>query len=212
VGTTPDFLSPRGTVLLSRGLYREKWRDSHLTHVLLTTAEGTSITEVRRHILAALGSRHRVRVLEPGELIDWFASQARRAFSALDVLGVLVLVVVLVGVGDALAAGTLERTGELGVLRAMGVRRNRIRKMILIEAVVLGLLGTLAALFLGVGLGVMWVAVTFPSLLGWTLSLHLPIGHIAGMAVAAVGICLIAAYGPAVRAARLDPVIALRTE
>lgn len=212
VATTADFLSPRGTVLLSRALYREKWRDGHITRALLTVDDPAILGAVRTSLLERLGARHRVRVLEPAEVVAWFAAQARSAFRSLDVLGALVLVVVLVGVGDALAASALERTRELGVLRAMGLRRGRIRGMLLVESVVVGVLGTVAAVALGVGLGVLWVTVTFPSLIGWTLTLHLPLRHVLEVALAAVGVCLLAAYGPAVRAARLDPVVALRTE
>ena len=65
---------------------------------------------------------------------------------------------------------------------------------------------------LGTALGVLWVKATFPALLGWTLQLHFPWKEAAGIAAAAVVVCLAASCLPAWRAARLDPAAALRME
>lgn len=211
-GVTADFLSPRGTVLLSRDLYRERWRDPHVTHALVRVDHGVEVPTVRERIARTLGVRYGVRVQRLDELVAWFAEQVRRAFTGLDVLAMLVLLVVLVGVGDTLAAGTLERTRELGVLRALGLRRRRMGRIVLGEALVLGVLGVAAAVVFGLGLGVLWVTTTFPALLGWTLTLHVPLARAAGVALAGIVVCVFAAYLPASRAVRLDPVVALRTE
>ncbi len=211
-GVTADFLSPRGTVIMSRETYRRAWRDTHITHALVRVSAGASHADVRSAIERALGPKYRIRVLQLHELIDWFAAQVRRAFAGLNVLATLVIVVVLVGVGDALAAGMLERTHELGVARAVGIRRRTLGRLIVAEAIMLGVLGVLVAVVLGLGLGVLWVEATFPALLGWTLSLHIPLTQTGELAAAALAISLLAAYLPTVRAVRLDPVAALRTE
>jgi putative ABC transport system permease protein len=212
VGVTADFLSPRGTVLMSRDLYRQLWRDTHLTHALVRVSSTGSDEDVRTTIERTLGQRYRIRVLRLRELVDWFADQVRRAFAGLNVLAGLVAVVVLVGMGDALAAGMIERTRELGVARAIGVRRRALGQMVIGEALLLGALGVVLAIVLGLGLGTLWVKATFPALLGWTLSLHLPLAQTGELAMTALGISLLAAYLPTIRAVRLDPVAALRSE
>ena len=212
VGTIPTFLSSRGTVLMSRTLYREKWRDDHLTHALLRLAPGANVDTVRSQVERSLASRYSVRVLRTGELVEWMADQARHAFRSLDVLAALGVVVVLVGVGDALAANALERTREFGVLRAMGIPRRSLRNIVLTEALLLGTFGMVTALVVGTALGVLWVEVTFPALVGWTLSLYFPFPHAILIPCAVIAICMIAAYAPAAHAARLDPIVALRTD
>jgi putative ABC transport system permease protein len=209
---TPDFLSPRGTVILSRDLYRETWRDTHITHALVRISPTATPDAVRDEIQRSLGTRYHIRVLRLGELVEWFAEQVRRAFTGLDVLAGFVLVVVLVGVGDALALGMLERTRELGVARALGVRRRVLGGIIVGEALVLGVIGVVVAIVIGLSLGVLWVESTFPALLGWTLSLHTPVVQTAELAIVAIGICLVAACLPALRAIRLDPAAVLRAE
>jgi putative ABC transport system permease protein len=169
-------------------------------------------SDVRAALAARLGLRHKVRVVSIPELVDWFAEQARRAFASLHVLGFLVLIVVLVGVGDALAAGIVERTRDLGVVRALGARRRVVGRIVVGEALMLAVLGIILAGALGLGLGVMWVKATFPALIGWTLSLHLPLAQGAMLVAGACSVCLLASYLPARRAARLNPILAIRTE
>jgi putative ABC transport system permease protein len=212
VGIVADFLSPRGTVLMSRRLYRERWRNGQITHALVALAHGADSAQIRANIAARLGVRHQIRVVDIPQLVAWFAEQARRAFASLHVLGGLVLIVVSLGVGDSLAAGVLERTRDLGVVRALGTRQRIVGRVIVVEAMMLAFMGIMLATVLGLGLGIMWVKATFPALMGWTLSLHIPMSEAAVVFVGGFAVCLVAAYIPARRAARLDPVLALRTE
>lgn len=212
VAAVTDFLSPRGTITLSRAVYARMWRDDQVVRALVKVAPGASSEAVAGRIRDALAGRIAVRVLSIGALMDWFAERVRQAFGALHVLAALVIVVVLVGIGDVLAAGMLERTRELGLARAIGVRRAVLGRAVLMEALILGMLGLALACALGLGLGVLWVECTFPALLGWTLDLHVPFGSLAWLAVAAAVVCTGAAYLPAARATRLDPALALRAD
>ena len=211
-GVTRDFLSPRGTVEMSRDTFKRYWHDDHIIRALVVVDPGADVETVRRTIATALGERYQLNVRSLRAQIDWFAEQVRRAFGGLHILAGLVLIVVLVGVGDALVAGTLERTRELGIARAVGLRRRTLGGMVLLEAVALAVLGLVLAWALGMGLGFMWVKWTFPSLLGWTLSLHVPFKEAAAIGMGTVAVALAAAYVPAGRAVRLDAVVALRAE
>jgi len=209
---TQDFLSPRGTIEMSRALYARHWNDEQIVRALVRLQDGAVEQTVRETIAHDLGRRYHLQIQSLGALIDWFVSQVRRAFAALHVLAGLVLLVVLIGVGDALAASVLERTRDLGVIRAVGVRRGRVARIILAEAAILALLGLAIAWSAGLTLGILWVSRTFPALLGWTLSLRIPVEQLAWIGVVALAVCLLAALGPARRAARLDPADALRAE
>ena len=211
-GVTQDFLSPRGTIEISRELYARHWNDGQIVRALVRLHDGADPQEVRGAIARDLGRRYNLQILSLGTLIDWFVSQVRRAFAALHVLAGVVLLVVLIGVGDALAASVLERTRDLGVIRAVGVRRRRLGHVILTEAAILATLGMVIAWSAGLTLGILWVSRTFPALLGWTLSLRIPVPQLAGVGILALVVCLAAALAPARRAARLDPVAALRAE
>jgi putative ABC transport system permease protein len=211
-GVTVAFASPRGTIEMSRRLYLRYWHDSTVTRVHVDISEGVDPLVVSREIARTLGRRFSVQILSAGELLDYWAVQVRRAFAFVHVLGFVILLVVLVGMADTLAACVADRTRELGIMRAVGVRRGRVRLMVVLEAVTLGLVGLVLAAVGGVGLGLLWVKGTLPQLLGWVLEFHVP--YVQGLLAAAVtiGVCVAAAVVPARRASRLEPAIALRYE
>ena len=113
---------------------------------------------------------------------------------------------------DTLAAGVIERTREIGAIRVVGVRRRFVRRMVLVEGVVLGVVGLVLAAVAGFALGTLWVDVTFPALLGWVLEPHVPYTQAGVVAVLTVVVCIVAALAPARRAASLAPAIAVRYE
>jgi putative ABC transport system permease protein len=211
-GMTHDFLSPRGTILMARELYRRHWHDTHITHALIRAEHGTDLAALRSAIARRAGSRYSLRILSVGELIDWFAGQVRRAFAAIYALGIMVLLVVAFGVADTVAAGVVERRRELAAMGAFGVRRASLARMILVEASLLGLCGVALALTTGLALGVVWVKATFPDLVGWVLELHMPALYFVLTAALAVGVCLVAAASPAYRSTRVQLAEALRYE
>jgi len=179
--------------------------------VHLRAAAG-GVEAARTEIAARLGHMYGIRIFSSGEILEHYASQARRAFSVFDVLGILVMVVVMVGMADTLAAGVTEQTRELGAMRSLGVRRGQLGRMILAQSFALALLGLLLAVVAGLALGVLWVLATFPALLGWNLELHVPYRQMVVASAVAMAVCLIAALSPARRIARLEPAAALRYE
>lgn len=211
-GITSAFESPAGTILMSREVYAARWRDRQLNRVAVHVAPGASVTEIRATIARTLGERYDLRILSATGLIDYYVTQVRRAFAPLRVLAVMVLLVTLVGVADTLAASVLERTRELGVLRAVGVRRRLVAFMILTEGVLLCGLGVGLAVAGGLVLAMLWVKCTMPYLLGWVLDLHLPFGEAPTFMALTAAVCVAAALLPARRAVRLSPQAALRSE
>jgi len=210
-GVTTDFVSPFGTIQLSRAVFRKFWDDNAVTTILVRTAPGAR-DDVRAAIARHWGARYGLRILSSGEFVDYFAHQVRRAFAGLHVITILVLFVVLAGLTDTLAAGVMERTREFGSVRALGVRRRYVRRIVLCEALLLGALGLVLALCAGLALGTLWVTATFPFLIGWTLDLHIPYGPAVLASVVTGIVCAAAALLPARRAARLEPAVALRYE
>ena len=89
-----------------------------------------------------LARAYDLQVLSSGELIGHYASEVARGFAPLYVLVTMVLVVTLLGVADTLVAGVLERKRQLGTMRALGVRRRSLARMLLIEAALLGAIGS----------------------------------------------------------------------
>src|SRR5574343_200912 len=105
-----------------------------------------------------------------------------------------------------LTIAVTERTGEIGLLVALGARRRTILALFLGEAVALSALGGIFGLVLGIGLAQL-IHVALPA-----LPVHTPLSFVLLAEGIAIAIGLAAGVLPARRAARLDPVEALRTE
>lgn len=211
-GVTVNFSSPRGTIVMSRELYRRYWNDPQVNRVFVRAAPGADVTSLRAAIARTLGLAYGLRIGAARDLIDYFAAQVRRAFAPLDVLAALLLFVLLLGLADTLTASVLERTRDLAVIRALGARRAVLRRAVVVEGIGLAVPGLLLALGVGLGLGTLWVRQTFPALLGWALETHVPYAQVVIACAATLAVCWLAGLLPARRAAALDPAQALRRE
>jgi putative ABC transport system permease protein len=211
-GVTINFVSPRGTVILARQLYSRMWRDHQVNRVFVRTVDGADVEDIRRQIRRRFGQMYGLRLLSGSELIDYFRSQVRRAFAPVDVLAVLIFVVILIGVTDNLGASVVERTREIGVIRAAGVRRRHLRRIVNYETLIVAVLGLCLAVSGGLALGLLWVKGTFPLLLGWAVDMYIPWGNALVLIAITTAVCLTAALLPAHHAAGMEPATTLRHE
>jgi putative ABC transport system permease protein len=120
----------------------------------------------------------------------------------------LAVIVSLFGIVNTLALSVLERTRELGMLRAIGMSRRQVRRMVRHESVVTALIGA----SLGIGVGLFLAALATTALSGEGLRFAVPFGSLVAFCVVAAVAGMLAAIGPARRAARLDPLAALQYE
>jgi putative ABC transport system permease protein len=203
---------PQSAVFMNRALYRATWNDDLVSWIWLAVADGQDPEQVSATIASSLGPKYRLRVLDNAAMIDHFASQVRRAFSLQYVMEVVTLILVLLGIGDTLAASVAAHTREIGMMRAVGLHRSSVFRIVILEGAAVAMLGLALAGLLGMGLSVFWVEVQFPALLGWGIDLHAPLFPIVATIVITVALCLAGAFGPALRAAYLSVPAALRSE
>ena len=121
-------------------------------------------------------------------------------------LGVAV-VIALVGIGNTLSLSVIERTRESAILRAMGLTRQQMRRMLAIEGVLIALVGAALGILLGTVYGLLGAL----TLLGntWGVAFSVPLGQLAMIVVIAVVAGVLASVLPARTAARTSPVAAL---
>ena len=121
----------------------------------------------------------------------------------------LALVIAVLGVVNTLGLSIVERTREVGLLRAVGLDRRQMRRMVALESVAIAVLGAL----MGIGMGLVFGVALMASLRDQGLEVtRVPWGSLVGYLLAAVVIGLVASVLPARRAARLDVLRAISTE
>jgi putative ABC transport system permease protein len=143
---------------------------------------------------------------------------AKNAFIILDIvlslIGSIALAVSSLGIVNTMVMSILERTREIGIMKAIGASDNDIRRIFLIEASVIGLLGGVVGIALGwvVGQVINFGANVYIRSQGGTPGtlFSLPLWLVAGGIAFSIAVSLIAGSYPASRAARLDPIQALR--
>ena len=212
VGAVVDYVSPRGSVILTRPVYERWWRDTAVNRFHVWLEPGARADEVRRAITADLAVREGLKVLTLRELYDYHREAVRRAFALTRALEILPLLVAGLGLAQALLAAGLDRRREFALLRAAGATRGQVARSVVLEAVAVGTVGLVGALAVGVVLSALWSQVNFPLQLGWEIALHPAPGSFAVAAVAALLVSVPASLLPARRAGREPVSTALRED
>jgi len=110
------------------------------------------------------------------------------------------------GVAGALLALVIDRRRELGLLRYLGAASGQLRKLILTEAGLLGLLANILGFILGFFLSLILIFVINKQSFGWTIQLHWPVAVLLGAMLVVWCATLLAGYYPARIAIRLNPI------
>jgi putative ABC transport system permease protein len=140
--------------------------------------------------------------------VDARSNDLTTTLSILYALLGLSVVISLLGMINTLVLAVFERTRELGMLRAIGMTRRQVRRMIRHEAIVIALIGAGIGLPLGVGLG----ALAIRALSQFDVAFSLPVVTLGAFTAVAIVAGLIAALLPARRASRLNVLEALQYE
>jgi putative ABC transport system permease protein len=140
------------------------------------------------------------------EFIDNQISGLNSVLNILYVLLALSVLVSLFGIVNTLVLTVFERTREIGMLRAIGMTRRQVRRMIRHESVITALIGA----FIGIALGLILAGLLIAKI--DFIAFAFPLTQVIVFAVAAVVVGILAAIFPARRAAKLDPLEALHYE
>ncbi|WP_336722338.1 ABC transporter permease [Cellulosimicrobium cellulans] len=171
--------------------------------VYVSAAEGASAAEVedlRAALTTAVEPFLVVTVLDREETASAFADQVNQVLVILYALLALSIVIALLGIVNTLALSIIERTREIGLLRAVGLGRLQLAGVIAIESVLTAVYGTVLGVATGIGIGAALPGVLADEGLS---TLAVPWGQVLAILGVAVVIGLVASVWPAIRAARL---------
>jgi putative ABC transport system permease protein len=197
------------SLAITRDSMREDLGADFDATVLLDYADGADPDATRESVDAFLQERFPdAETRNQAEIKEDQESQLDQLVALIYVLLGLSVIVSIFGVVNTLALTILERTRELGMLRAIGTSRSQVRRMVRYESVINALLGTIVGAVVGLGLALAATQALADEGLKLSVPLSLPIIVL----IAAIILGVLAAIRPARRASRLDVIEALQYE
>ncbi|MEO9224620.1 MAG: FtsX-like permease family protein [Acidimicrobiales bacterium] len=185
-------------------------RQTGVQRILIQDAPGVSSNTAHKAIKAVTTQYPTAQLQTSKEFADGIGNQLDTLLNVVYALLALAVIIALIGITNTLGLSILERTRELGLLRAVGMSRSQVRSTVRWEAVLIAAAGTVLGLVLGVGCGIA-ILNSLPSSAGLT-AVIVPGGRLVVIAVIGLLVGVIAAIWPARRASKLDILAAVATE
>jgi putative ABC transport system permease protein len=201
----PSGGSPFGNVTVSTAAWDEEVENPRNLYTFLAV-EGDVTDENTQALESALADFPNAKVSTREQFIDNQIAGLNSILNILYVLLALSVLVSLFGIVNTLVLTVFERTREIGMLRAIGMTRRQIRRMIRWESIITALIGAAIGIVLGIVLAALLIArVDF-------IDFAFPTGQVVIFVLAAILVGIVAAVFPARRAAKLDPLQAISYE
>ncbi len=178
--------------------------------VLVKDAPGADPAAVKKAVTAALAHDYpNVVVSDPAGLTADAQASVDKMLGLVTALLLLAVVVAILGIVNTLVLSVVERTRELGLMRAVGATRRQVRTVVRRESVLMSLLGALTGIALGVVAG---VALSRAMVDSGISVVSVPVPTLVVYVVVAALVGVLAAVGPARRASRVDVLRAITVE
>ena len=174
-----DYSSDRGLVVMDRTTFARHYGAQRPTGLTLYLEPDADPEAVRAELLAGVGSDHRLFIRTNAALRAEVLLIFDATFAITYALEAIAIFVAIIGVAATLVTLTLERRRELAMLRLVGAGRGQIRRMVVIEAAMLGMVSQGVGLPVGVVLSLILIYVVNVQSFGWTIQFHLPLGFLA---------------------------------
>lgn len=211
-GTFRDYTSDQGVIALNMDRFRRDWRTRRIDGLGLTAMPGVDPGDLRREVDRTIGDVRGVRVRTNSEIRSASLEIFDRTFTITRVLQFLVGIVAFLGILSALQSLQMERVREVAILRALGWVPGQVRRLVIGQTAVLGLMAGMLAIPLGMVLAVILIRVINVRAFAWTMKFDLDPSVLAQGILLAAAAAVIGGVYPAWRSARRRPATDLREE
>jgi putative ABC transport system permease protein len=206
-----DYASEAGYVVMDRATLLQYLPDPDPSDLAIYIAPGANIETVRREVGKTIAG-HDILIFSNRSLRTEAIRTFDRTFVITYALEAISVIVAVMGVAGALLALVVDRRREFGLLRFLGAATAQIRKLILVEAGLIGLLANLVGFSLGLALSLILIYVINKQSFGWTIQFHWPATVLVGSLVGVFLATILAGLYPAHIAVGLNPIEVVHEE
>ena len=210
-GVVVDFINQGLVVQGGWDTMRRDFDINDANTLLVKIQPGSEVPEVQERIETLYGNRYNLTLASNVSVRNQALNLMDQAFQMFDVMALISIVVGSLGVVNTLTMSVIERTREIGMLRAIGTTRGQIIRMVLAESSLMGVIGGI----LGIATGMILARILFigmNTMSGYRLTFQLPPIAIVISLVIALLISQFAAISPAIRAAKVRILEAVQYE
>ena len=205
-GVYLDYTTEGGVILFDWSTYKKYWRDTSINGLglYLDKNSGLKPEEVQAMLRPKIAPYGDYLIKSNGELREQVFRIFDQTFAVTYLLQTIGIIVSALGIFLSLTILVTERRREISILRAVGASRRQIEALVLWEAAIIGLLGSVLGIIAGLVLAAILSYVINVSFFGWTIAWATPWGFLIALPFLVVAAALIAGYAPARQAAHLD--------
>jgi len=199
-----DYSSDRGMLVMDRVAFRRHYGEQRPVSLSVYLREGADPDAVRAELLAGLQDRYRLFVRTNSSLRQEVLRVFDSTFAITYALEIVAIAVAILGVIGTLLTLILERRQELTMLRLLGAARAQVRRMVMIEAAMIGGVSQAIGIAVGFALSLVLIHVINLQSFGWTILFHVPVWFLLQSSVLILVTTALAGLYPAHRAATLQ--------
>ncbi len=205
LGVYYDYSTERGFIVLDRHTLLKYLPDTAVSNLAVFLSPGGDSTAVRQQIDHVISGRA-VMVFTNGRLRREGIAVFDRTFRITYALEAVAVIVAVLGIAGTLLAVVIDRRREFALLRFLGAAQPQVRRIILCEAGLLGLLANGIGLVLGTLLSLILIFVINKQSFGWTIQFHWPVALLLAVLTGVYVATILAGLYPARAATRLNPI------
>jgi putative ABC transport system permease protein len=205
-GVYLDYTTEGGVILFDWSTYKKYWRDDSVNGLGLYIDKKSGLTpeQLQAMLRPKIAPYGDYLIKSNGELREQVFRIFDQTFAVTYLLQTIGIVVSALGIFLSLTILVTERRREISILRAVGASRRQIEGLVLLEAGIIGVLGSVLGIIAGLVLAAVLSYVINVSFFGWTIAWATPWGFLIALPFLVVAAALVAGYGPARQAAHLD--------
>jgi putative ABC transport system permease protein len=207
-----DYSLDQGQVMMDHRTYVENWGPSRITNIGIFLQPDVDIRRYLVNLRRKFAGRFAVQVSSNRELREEVLKIFDQSFTITHVMQILAGIVAFIGIISAVMSLLVERTRELGILRAVGMSFGQLRRMVFLESGLMGGFASFIAVPAGTALALVMIYVINLRTFDWTINLKMDAGAYVQIFAMALVAALLAGIYPMLRLKKISVAAAIREE